>query len=90
MPEHEDAPSDRRFEDEVADRELVAPALERLPRRQRQAVALRYLGDLPLADVARVMSVSQETARTHVQRGRLALRQSLGELAPKDVDDDDD
>lgn len=84
----EDAATGRPFEDEVADRELLGPALGRLPRRQRQAVALRYLADLPLVEVARVMGVSTETAKTHVDRGRQALRQSLGALLPQEVDDD--
>jgi RNA polymerase sigma factor (sigma-70 family) len=76
----------RAFEDEIADRELLRPALLALPRRQREAVTLRYLGDLPLAEVAKVMRVSVETAKTHVERGRAALREALGDRMPEDGD----
>ena len=57
---------------------LVA-ALRSLPRRQRQAVVLRYLTGLREQDVARTLGVSASTASTHVQRGLAALRAHLGE-----------
>jgi len=57
---------------------LVA-ALKSLPRRQRQAVVLRYLSGLPEQEVARTLGVSASTASTHVQRGLAALRAHLGE-----------
>ncbi|HEV2362341.1 MAG TPA: sigma-70 family RNA polymerase sigma factor [Acidimicrobiales bacterium] len=72
------APEARRFEDTVADRDVLRPALLKLPRRQRVAVALRYLADLPLEEVAKTMGVSTETAKTHLERGRAALRNALG------------
>jgi RNA polymerase sigma factor (sigma-70 family) len=78
-------PAQPRFEDAVADRALLRPALRALPRRQREAVALHYLADLPVAEVARVMGVSIETAKTHVERGRSALRRSLGGHLPQEV-----
>ena len=57
---------------------LVA-ALRSLPRRQRQAVVLRYLSGLREQDVAATLGVSASTASTHVQRGLAALRVHLGE-----------
>jgi RNA polymerase sigma factor (sigma-70 family) len=78
------------FENDIANRELLRPALLSLPRRQRDAIALRYLADLPMADVARAMGVSPETARTHVERGRQALRNALGGRLPKEVEDGDE
>jgi RNA polymerase sigma factor (sigma-70 family) len=78
------------FENEVADRELLRSALLALPRRQREAVALRYLADLPLAETARAMGVSSETAKTHIERGRRALRDALGGQLPEEADDRDE
>jgi len=57
---------------------LVA-ALESLPRRQRQAVALRYLSGLREEEVATALGVSPSTASTHLRRGLDALRRRLGE-----------
>jgi RNA polymerase sigma factor (sigma-70 family) len=42
-----------------------------LPPKQREAVVLRYVGDLPYHDVARTMGTSETAARQNV---RLALR----------------
>jgi RNA polymerase sigma factor (sigma-70 family) len=42
-----------------------------LPPKQREAVVLRFVGDLPYHDVARTMGTTEEAARQNV---RLALR----------------
>ncbi|MBV8160838.1 MAG: sigma-70 family RNA polymerase sigma factor [Acidimicrobiia bacterium] len=57
---------------------LVA-ALESLPRRQRQVVALRYLSGLREDEVATALGVSTSTASTHLRRGLDALRGRLGD-----------
>lgn len=57
----------------------LASAVARLPRRQREAVSLRYFGDLPERDVAALMDVSVGSVKTHVHRGLVSLRQELGE-----------
>jgi RNA polymerase sigma-70 factor (ECF subfamily) len=79
--------SDGRFEDSVADRDRLRSALVALPRGQRMAIALRYLADLPLAEVARAMGISTETAKTHLDRGRAALRATLGADVEKAIED---
>ena len=56
---------------------LVA-ALGSLPRRQRQAVALRYLGDLTDGQVAVALGISVGSVKTHIHRGLGALRVRLG------------
>jgi DNA-directed RNA polymerase specialized sigma24 family protein len=48
-------------------------AVRRLPKRQAQAVALFYLEDLSLADIASVLDCAEETVRTHLRRGRKTL-----------------
>lgn len=53
-------------------------AVRRLPRRQAQAVALHYLDDLSVADVAAVLEISPDTVKVHLHRGRQALAASLG------------
>ena len=51
-------------------------AVRRLPKRQAQVIALFYLEDLPIEEIAGILDRSVETVRTHLQRGRktLALR----------------
>ena len=55
--------------DGVAAHVDLARALGRLSRRQRQAVALRYLGDLSDAQCAAAMGCSVPSFRTHCGRG---------------------
>jgi RNA polymerase sigma-70 factor (ECF subfamily) len=67
----------------VGERELVATdvleALLTLPRRQRAAIALFYLDDQPVAEIAAILSCSEGTVKTHLSRGRAALAARLGE-----------
>lgn len=59
-----------------ADPELWA-AVARLPRQQRAAVALHYLEDRPVAELAELMGCSASTARVHLHRGRSAIARAL-------------
>ena len=54
-------------------------ALDALPRRQREVVVLRYVADLPEADVAAALGCSVGTVKTHASRGLAALRAALGD-----------
>jgi DNA-directed RNA polymerase specialized sigma24 family protein len=48
-------------------------AIARLPPKQRGAVALHYLEDRPVAEVAEILGCSESTARVHLHRARAAL-----------------
>jgi RNA polymerase sigma-70 factor (ECF subfamily) len=52
----------------------AAAALGRLPERQRVAVALRYLADLPYAEISEVTGWPENTAKTLTRRGVGRLR----------------
>lgn len=56
-------------------------ALVTLSPKQREVVILRYLVDLPEAEVAQTLGCSVGTVKTHASRGLAALRKSL-EVAP--------
>jgi len=56
------------------DRIELVRVLRSLPRRQREAVALRYLADLPEAEVAEVLGCSVGAVKQHTHRGLAALR----------------
>ncbi|WP_089206970.1 SigE family RNA polymerase sigma factor [Streptosporangium subroseum] len=58
--------------------ELLA-ALNRLPRRQREALVLRYWLDLSEQEIADTMGVSAGSVKTHASRGLAALGRSLKE-----------
>jgi RNA polymerase sigma-70 factor (sigma-E family) len=64
---------------------VVRKALHHLPERQRMAVILRYLCDLPVADVARVLGCSEGTVKSRTHHGLRALRATLGEYAPAPI-----
>jgi RNA polymerase sigma-70 factor (sigma-E family) len=52
-------------------------ALERLPRRQRETVVLRYLGDLSEAQTADLIGCSVGSVKTHASRGLAALKEVI-------------
>jgi RNA polymerase sigma-70 factor (sigma-E family) len=52
-------------------------ALQRLPRRQRETVVLRYLGDLSEAQTADLIGCSIGSVKTHASRGLAALREVI-------------
>lgn len=60
------------------DRLLVAAALAKLPRRQREVLVLRYLADMTEAQVAEHLCISQGSVKQHSRRGLEALRDDLG------------
>jgi RNA polymerase sigma-70 factor (ECF subfamily) len=56
----------------------------KLPSRQAEVIALVYVEDRSVADVARILDCEQSTVRTHLRRGRIALAGAL------QLDDDDE
>jgi RNA polymerase sigma-70 factor (ECF subfamily) len=59
-------------------RELVA----RLPDRQRLAVVLRYVADLPEADIARAMGVRRSTVSATLAKAGAHLQRDLADPSP--------
>ena len=66
-----------------ADLDLLA-AVAALPRAQRAAVALFYLEDRPVAEVAELMGCSESTVKVHLHRARARLAAALA-LDPEEV-----
>jgi RNA polymerase sigma factor (sigma-70 family) len=63
-----------------AARSEVRRALMRLPRRQREAVVLRFYGEMTEGDIAAVMGVSVGSVKTHLHRATTALSEHLEDL----------
>jgi RNA polymerase sigma-70 factor (sigma-E family) len=62
-------------------------ALDTLSRRQREVIVLRFLADLPEAEVAKALGCSVGSVKQHASRGLAALRTSM---AVDDTDDEND
>jgi len=58
--------------------DLLVEALRALPAAQRAAVVLRYVDDLPVREVARLLDRSEGAVESLLSRGREALRRALG------------
>ena len=56
------------------ERSAVVSALRSLPERQREALVLRYYGDLSEAQIASVMGISRGAVKSHTSRAMSALR----------------
>jgi RNA polymerase sigma-70 factor (sigma-E family) len=65
----------------LLERSAVVAALHGLAARQREALVLRYYADLPEAEIASAMGISQGAVKSHVFRGMSALRGVLGPQA---------
>ena len=66
----------------VEQRQVVTQALLKVPERQRAALVLHYYEDMPEYQVAELLGVSEQAARSLVARGRKTLREELGGLRP--------
>ena len=66
------------LEDQTTLRLSLAESLRKLPRRQREAVTLRFLSDLSEAETAVALGISAGSVKTHVHRGLATLRAELG------------
>ena len=53
-------------------------ALDALSRRQREVIVLRFLADLPEADVAKALGCSVGSVKKHGSRGLATLRNTMG------------
>jgi RNA polymerase sigma-70 factor (sigma-E family) len=60
-------------------RRIVLDALQQLPERQREVLALRYYLDLDEAAIAEHLGISRGAVKSHASRGAAALRVLLEE-----------
>ncbi len=72
-----DAPSAEHGAMGELERAAVIEALRKLPTRQREAIVLRYYGDLSEAQIAGAMGISRGAVKSHTARGVAALRSVL-------------
>ena len=63
------------------DRLALMAAMRRLPRAQREAIALHYLADLPIHEVAEATGSPVGTVKARLSRGRAALAVLLADTA---------
>ena len=63
------------------DRAVVRSALGKVPPRQQAVLVLRFVHDLPVDEVARVLGCSQGTVKSQCSRGLATLRRHLGDFA---------
>ena len=70
----------------VASRLSVRDAIATLPARQRQAVVLRFLADLPIADVADAMGCATGTVKATLHHAMRSMRVELDDTEDDDAD----
>lgn len=63
-------------------REEIFQAISRLPRKQAQAVLMRFVEELPYSQIAQALGCREVTVRKHVARARSRLSRDLAHLAP--------
>jgi RNA polymerase sigma factor (sigma-70 family) len=63
--------------DDIVERDDVVSAMRSLTRRQQEVVVLRYIVDLPEAEVALVLGMSAGSVKTHLHRAILRLRDQM-------------
>ena len=75
----DDAPGTLARMQDAARADALQQALMQLPERQRQAVVLRHIEELPNPEIAGIMDISVEAVESLTARGKRALARSLGE-----------
>src|SRR5258708_6844880 len=76
----DDLPGPEESVGRLTDRRVVRDALQRLPRRQREAIVLRFYREMTEREVAAVMGVSVGSIKTHLHRATAALNKQLEAL----------
>jgi RNA polymerase sigma-70 factor (sigma-E family) len=73
--------------EDIVSRQVLISALRDLPAKQRAAIVLRYLDDLPVTEVAVVLGCSEGTVKSHTARAVAKLREilKLPDEAPEDI-----
>ena len=64
----------------VSERDSLAQSLDRLSRRQREVVVLRYIADLPEAEVAALLRTSVGSVKQHCHRAIARLRLEVSDV----------
>ncbi len=81
LPRSGEAIRDKGSEDlaeEVVLRQTLVAALAKLPRRQCEVIAMRYLLGFSETEVAAALNISHGTVKTHLRRGMSGLRGTVG------------
>ncbi len=60
----------------------ILQAISRLPRKQAQAVLMRFVEELPYSQIAQALGCREVTVRKHIARARTRLSRELAHLAP--------
>lgn len=63
---------------------VLVQALRTLPEAQRRALVLHHLGELPVAEVARIEGCPEGTIKARLSRGRAALAELLTSPEPSE------
>ena len=74
VSEHPNQPNETVLADEA-----IWQAMRELSGRQAEVLALVYVEDQPIAAVAAILELGEETVRTHLKRGRAALARKLAD-----------
>jgi RNA polymerase sigma-70 factor, ECF subfamily len=70
-------PSTASFDVSVAEHDGFWGEVRRLPDRQAQAIALRYIDDLSVAEIAAILEVAEGTVKALLHQGRTQLARQL-------------
>lgn len=81
MPE----PSQPGPDETLANREELQSALSKIPAHLRAAVVLRHLEDLSYQEIAEILRLPIGTVKTHIRRGRAALKRELERLRKEEA-----
>lgn len=65
------------FPEVTGEIEKIWREVRRLPRRQTQVIALVYLGNLTMTEIASTLDISKESVNTHLRRARVTLARRL-------------
>ena len=79
VPDNAPSPEQQNLRSEIE--EVVSRAVLMLPEGQREVLILAHYEQLPLAEIAGILSIDVGAVKSRLQRARASLRESLAEYA---------
>jgi RNA polymerase sigma-70 factor (sigma-E family) len=80
-----DTPNAEHRAQDLLDQPAAVAVLRGLPERQREAIVLRFYGNLPEDQIAAAMGISRGAVKSHISRGLSALRAVLEQATSQQI-----
>jgi RNA polymerase sigma-70 factor (ECF subfamily) len=79
----EDSPEKRLLRQELLN--TIIKAIDKMEEKRRRILILRYVDDMKISDIARLLNIPEGSVKSHIKRGIAILRLSMNQTLNKEV-----